>query len=142
LTLVLDASAALAWLIHRVDPTEAALAKQVFGAVQASAAQVPALWYGEVANTLFVFERAKRLRIADSDAFLAGLSHLQITQDGLPGLTLQARILDLGRKHNLSAYDSTYLELAIRRSATLTTFDRKLAEAARSASVKIFGDPV
>jgi predicted nucleic acid-binding protein len=32
------------------------------------------------------------------------------------------------------------LELAMRNSAELATFDRKLAEAARAAGVRVFGD--
>jgi predicted nucleic acid-binding protein len=50
-------------------------------------------------------------------------------------------VLDLGRLHNLTAYDATYLELAMRRSAVLATFDRKLAAAARAAGVRVSGDP-
>jgi predicted nucleic acid-binding protein len=43
--------------------------------------------------------------------------------------------------HNLSAYDATYLELAMHRAATLATFDRKLTAAARAAGVRVLGDP-
>jgi predicted nucleic acid-binding protein len=42
--------------------------------------------------------------------------------------------------HKLTPYDATYLELAMRRAATLATFNRKLAEAARAAGVRVFGD--
>lgn len=142
MTLVLDASMALAWLILRADATEAALANRAFVEVQSTGAQVPALWFAEVANTLLVFERAKRLVEADSTNYLAGLSLLAITADDLPCAIAQPRILSLGRKYNLSAYDSSYLELAMRRSAVLATFDRKLAQAARSAGVRVFGDPI
>jgi predicted nucleic acid-binding protein len=48
----------------------------------------------------------------------------------------------LARTYALTAYDATYLELALRRSAVLATFDRKLAAAARSAGVRVFGDAV
>ena len=140
--IVLDASMALAWLIDRADRTEAALARQAFGEVRAFGAQVPALWYAEVANTLLVFERAKRLSVQDSVSYLSDIALLAIEQDDLPPAVGQARVLDLGRIHNLSAYDATYLELAMRRAGVLATFDRKLAAAARSAGVGVFGDPV
>ena len=140
--IVLDASMTLAWLIDRADRTEAALARQAFGEVRAFGAQVPALWYAEVANTLLVFERAKRLSVQDSVSYLSDIALLAIEQDDLPPAVGQARVLDLGRIHNLSAYDATYLELAMRRAGVLATFDRKLAAAARSAGVGVFGDPV
>ena len=139
--IVLDASMTLAWLVDRADRTEAALARQAFGEVRAFGAQVPALWYAEVANTLLVFERAKRLSVQDSVSYLSDIALLAIEQDDLPPAAGQARVLDLGRIHDLSAYDATYLELAMRRAAALATFDRKLAAAARNAGVRVFGDP-
>jgi predicted nucleic acid-binding protein len=99
------------------------------------------LWYAEVANTLLVFERAKRLKEQASLSYLADLALLTITQDDLSPASRQPRVLDLGRMHSLSAYDATYLELAMRRATILATFDRKLAAAARTAGVRVFGDP-
>jgi predicted nucleic acid-binding protein len=140
-SIVLDASMALAWLIVRADPTEAALAKLAFSEVSAFGAEVPALWFAEVANTLLVFERAKRLTEQDSTRYLLDLAQLAIAQYDQPPSARQSRILDLGRRHNLTAYDATYLELAMRSAATLATFDRKLGAAARDAGVRVFGDP-
>jgi len=140
MSIVLDASMALAWLIQRADRAEAALAQRAFDEVRASGARVPALWYAEIANTLLVFERAKRFTEQDSALYLSGIALLAIEQDELPPASLQARVLDLGRLHNLSAYDAVYLELAMRRGAVLATFDRKLAKAARASGVSVFGD--
>ena len=142
MSIVLDASMALAWLIVRADGTEAALANRAFGEVSANGAEVPALWYAEVANTLLVFERAKRLTEQDSVSYLADLGLLAIAQDDLPCAPMQSRVLDLGRRHGLTAYDAAYLELAMRRAGVLATFDRKLAGAARAAGVRVFGDPM
>jgi predicted nucleic acid-binding protein len=140
-SIILDASMALAWLIERADRTEAALAQRAFAEVSASGARVPALWYWEVANTLLVFERAKRLTEQLSASYLSDLSLMAISLDDLSPALRQTRVLDLGRMHKLTAYDATYLELAMRRAATLATFDRKLADAARAAGVRVFGDP-
>jgi len=132
---------ALAWLINRVDSAEAALAQRAFSEVSTNGAQVPALWYAEVANTLLVFERSKRFTEQDSTSYLSDLALLLIKQDDLLPVSRQQKVLDLGRIHKLCAYDATYLELAMRRAAQLATFDRKLADAARTAGVRIFGDP-
>ena len=141
MSIILDASMALAWLIERADRTEAALAQRAFAEVSASGARVPALWYWEVANTLLVFERAKRLTEQLSASYLSDLSLMAISLDDLSPALRQTRVLDLGRMHKLTAYDAPYLELAMRRAATLATFDRKLADAARAAGVRVFGDP-
>jgi predicted nucleic acid-binding protein len=140
--IVLDASMALGWLIARTDRTEAALAEQAFSKVSAYGAEVPAFWYAEVANTLLVLERARKMTEQDAASYLADLALLAITQDEVPGEARQGRVLDLGRIHDLSAYQATYLELAMRRATVLATFDKKLADAARVAGVRVLGDRV
>ena len=139
--IVLDASIALAWLIARAERTEVVLADRAFDKVTAYGADVPAFWFAEVANTLLVLERAKKLTEQDVSSYLDDLSLLKVKQDELPGETRQGRLLDLSRNHGLSAYQATYLELAMRKPTVLATFDRKLAEAARAAGVRVFGDP-
>lgn len=139
--IVLDASIALAWLVARADRTEAVLAERAFDKVNAYGAEVPAFWFAELANTLLVLERASKLTEQDATSYLADLSLLAIEQDELSGATRQSRVLDLGRIHDLSAYQATYLELAMRQATVLATFDRKLADAARAAGVRVFGDP-
>jgi len=139
--MVLDASMALAWLIERTDPTEAALSRRAFEEFLSNGALIPTLWFAEVANTLLVFERAKRFTAADSTNYLSGLELLDIKPDDVRFSLSQPRVIDLGRMHNLTAYDATYLELAIRKSAVLATFDRKLAQASRAAGIRVFGDP-
>ncbi len=138
--LVLDASMALAWCIARVNPEEAGLAVEALSEVKLRGALVPALWYAEIANTLLVFERAKRLNRKDSDDFLADMGNLGIVSDEVPASQVQSRVVALGRSHLLTAYDATYLELALRKAATLATFDRRLAAACREAGVAVFGD--
>jgi predicted nucleic acid-binding protein len=54
--------------------------------------------------------------------------------------SLQARVLDLARAHQLSTFDAAYFELARRMNASLATFDRQLAGAFRKAGGLVFGD--
>jgi PIN domain len=49
-----------------------------------------------------------------------------------------ARILALARRHGLSSYDATYLELAQRLGAALASFDRQLNQAARAIGVALY----
>ena len=50
-------------------------------------------------------------------------------------------VLMLARAYQLTAYDATYLELALRTGGVLATFDRDLAGAVRRAGGRVFGDP-
>ncbi len=57
MNVVLDTSAALAWMFERTDPAEIALADQLLDNIAALSARVPSLWHLEVANALLVAER-------------------------------------------------------------------------------------
>ena len=139
---VLDCSMALAWLIARPDRIEAGWAEQCFTRVAAYGAEVPALWFSELANTLLALERAKRLSHQESNSYLADMALLAIMQDEAPCASRQSHVLDLARIHQLNVYQASYLELTMRRAAVLGTFDPPLAAAARNAGVRVFGDRV
>lgn len=138
---VLDASMTLAWLFQRIDPTEAVLADQALDELDQEQFMVPAIWYAEVSNAVLLGERRRVVTQAQCDIFLAELGAAGIEPDSADLKLRQNIVLVLARAHALTAYDATYLELAIRTGAILYTFDRKLAEAARNAGVHVFGDP-
>jgi len=52
-------------------------------------------------------------------------------------LTNHTRIIELAIRHQLSAYDSAYLALALEMGAMLATNDRKLAQAAFAEEVEL-----
>jgi predicted nucleic acid-binding protein len=138
--LILDASAALAWLIERKDPVEANLALEILSYLRNRDAVVPALWFPEVANGILVAERRVGVDAAKSASFLAIVDQVKITEDSTRSFALQGTVLDLARTYGLTAYDATYLELALRTKSPLATFDRQLAEAVRKAGGQVFGD--
>jgi predicted nucleic acid-binding protein len=138
---LLDASMALAWQFKRVDPAEILLAEKALEELSSFQAIVPALWYAEVANGVLRGERQGAISSIQTAYFLNELAQTEIVADEISPRTRQAAVLDLARSHGLTVYDATYLELALRRVATLATFDRKLADAARAAGVRVFGDP-
>jgi predicted nucleic acid-binding protein len=140
LILVLDASMTLAWQFKRVDPGEVLIAERALEALSTVQAVVPALWFAEVANGVLRGERQGVISPKQSASFLNDLSEAEIVADEISPRSRQAFVLDLARKYRLTMYDATYLELAMRRAAVLATFDRKLAEAARGAGVRVFGD--
>ena len=140
--LVLDASAVLAWFVQRGDPREAAMADEILSNVERQEAMVPSLWFTEVANGLLVAERRNRTDFPKAARFLNELAALPIAEDRVRPSFVQIEVLALARRYSLTAYDATYLELALRTGRTLATFDQNLAEAARKAGGRVFGDSV
>jgi predicted nucleic acid-binding protein len=138
MSLVLDASAALAWIFERSDPVEVALADRLLDSIATQPVLVPSLWHIEVANALLVAERhgvAKEAQVVD---YLQRLSQLPIVTDDAEISRRQEIIMALGRQFQLTAYDAMYLELAMRTASTLATFDAKLASAMQRAGGKTY----
>ncbi|HEX8303600.1 MAG TPA: type II toxin-antitoxin system VapC family toxin [Jatrophihabitans sp.] len=129
---VIDASVTMAWCFadEATSGTEAVL-DQFTG----DEAVVPAVWPLEVANVLLVAERRLRLTEAQASRFLDLLQQLPISVDGAP--TDLAAVVAAGRRHELSSYDASYLVLAERTGAPLATLDRRLADAATRAGVRL-----
>lgn len=100
-------------------------------------ALVPSVWTLEVANTLLVGERRKRVSKPDVLNFLALLAALPIAIDEDSTRRALGPILNQAREQNLSAYDAAYLELAAREGLPLATRDAALRRAARSLGLPV-----
>jgi predicted nucleic acid-binding protein len=130
---VLDASIVACWAFADEDHPVADLALE---RIRTDAAHVPALWWFEVRNILIVDERRKRLTENDTASFLRSLARLRVTIDRSPD---EAEVLMLARRHRLSVYDASYLELARRDGVSLATIDRELVAAASAVGVTLLG---
>ena len=137
MTLVLDASMALAWVFERQQAKDAARASQLLATCGEEPWWVPGLWQLEVANALLVAERRGLIEPEASDLFRARLASLPISCDDDTAQERQSRLVVLARCHGLSSYDATYLELAQRLGARLASFDRRLNQAATAAWVAL-----
>jgi len=84
----------------------------------------------ELANALAIGERHKRIMPARSSEFIALIGELPIVIDEQTPSFALGTVLDLARNEGLSAYDASYLELAM-RGVPLATKDNGLARAAR-----------
>ena len=138
MTMVIDASMALAWIYERQNPDEAHCAERALKVSSATKTIVPALWHTEIANGLLVGERRKVVTEALVIDYLRRLDNLPIAvHDQAPGAR-RTQIMALAREYNLTAYDATYLDLALHMGAVLATFDGKLAMAMRGAGGTVF----
>jgi len=137
--LVLDASMALAWLFERSKNKEAQCADRALLAITDAEARVPPLWHTEIANALLIGERRKAVTEAQVIDYLDRLAHLPLITDDVTPASRRDNVMALAREHGLTAYDATYLELALRTDSVLATFDSQLIDAMHQAGGAIFG---
>lgn len=131
---VLDASAAIAWILE--DERHQTAMEALAGLRAKDRARVPALWWFEVRNALVANERRGRLGEADTAAFLRDLGRLVIDVDRSPDETA---LLTFARRHRLAVYDAAYLESARREGLPLASLDGDLRKAAPAEGVPLLG---
>lgn len=132
---VLDCSATLPWIFD--DESTPASDELLEALADGGEAWVPALWHLELGNVLLGARRRNRIDQAGVEAFLAQLGVLDIRVDSETVAKAWGKTLDLASQHQLSTYDATYLELALRRALPLATLDSALASAAGAAGIKL-----
>lgn len=131
---VADNSVVLAWF---VSSQSTAYSEKMLRRVARKPIHVPVVWSLEFANALRQLERRRKLKpdaTADLLDALDALDALGLQSDASP--PGQRRLLDLARQYDLSVYEASYLELAIRLAVPLATQDGPLAAAASKAGLK------
>lgn len=140
MSLVLDASVTLSWLLTQGKRADLAYANAVLEALKDPAVRVvvPTIWALEVGNVIARAEHGKMLSEAQSEPFLAMLAGLGAEEDPAGSDVALGDTLQLARRYGLSVYDASYLELALRRGLPLATLDSDLRKAASRAGVARF----
>ncbi len=134
MSLVLDSSVTLAWIIPDETTDEIG---EVFEEIADAGAVVPALWRLEVANSLTVALRRGRISESLRAAALADLAFLDITVDAATDAHAWGSTLHLADRLGLTLYDAAYLELAQRRALRIATLDTALIAAAQTLGVEL-----
>ena len=134
--LVIDGSTTLGFLLR--DEQSAVALKALDAIENGIPTFVPAHWCVEVANGLIMAERRKRATQADITEAMGLVASLPVHADEETAQKAGSDTASLARQYGLTIYDAAYLELAMRRGATLATTDHALAKAARVSGVTIF----
>ncbi|GAB1392849.1 type II toxin-antitoxin system VapC family toxin [Rhodocyclaceae bacterium] len=127
---VVDNSVVSGWYLagQASDYTEA-----VLSLLRADTAIVPPLWECELANV--VRTAVARGILAEKDARLA-MSYVLGLPISIDRMVVAAdRLLSLSLAYGLTAYDATYLELALRHKLPIATTDGQLKAAAKKAGL-------
>lgn len=138
MSFVLDNSVTMRWLFGDGKPQERAYGGRVLDAMQHVTALVPMTWGRAVANVIAKAEAKALVTEARSGAFLEMLEEIEIEVDTATFAHALSDTLQLARRYKLSAYDASYLELALRTGLPLATLDEDLQKAAKKAGVKKF----
>ena len=130
MSLVVDCSVAARWLL----PDEATpYTDAVFELLNAQDAVVPALFLSEFSSVFLKLLRQHKLSSALALSAVQRFSALGLEVDRhTPD---PERIFTLATQYGLSAYDATYLELALRRGLPLACWDGGLKVAAERAGL-------
>lgn len=131
---VVDNSVVMSWCFK--DQANA-YADSILEKLAGATAYVPSVWPLEVVNVLLAAERRKYISQADSVRFISLLSQLPIlVQHEGPERSMKD-LLGLARAHDLSSYDASYLDLAMKKGIPLATLDQKLRGAAEAVKLQI-----
>jgi predicted nucleic acid-binding protein len=129
--IVLDASAAIDWLLQTVAGQQ--IESRIYS--RGESLHAPHLLDLEVAQVLRRLVRDASVASLRADQAIQDLVSLRVTR--YPHFVFLPQIWRL--RHNLSAYDGAYAALAEKLGATLITRDSRLASAcARGTKVELF----
>lgn len=136
---VLDASAFMAWAL----PDESSpMANAAVALAFRGEAVVPTLWAAEITNILLIQQKKRRITEEFALNLIAELAEVPLIIDGR-GIEppRMHEIHRLARRHGLTAYDTIYLELALRRSLPIASLDQDLLRAAVAEGLPSFAHP-
>lgn len=131
---VIDNSVVMAWCFK---DEISRYSDHILDSLEASTGFVPSIWPLEVSNVLLSAERKKRISEADSARFIALLAELPIIVEQESPERMIKEIFALARKHKLSSYNASYLDLAMRKGLPIATLDKNLLAAAKQSKVPI-----
>ncbi len=133
---VIDASVTMPWFF----PDEATpFTEGLLDALGAHELWVPMLWVIECTNVLQSAQRRRRIDANRRTEIAGQLGELPVRVD--PQTPDFVGLDRLASTHLLSAYDATYLELALRRSLVLVSLDDRLIAAARGLGHPVLSTP-
>ncbi|MBP9725862.1 MAG: type II toxin-antitoxin system VapC family toxin [Gammaproteobacteria bacterium] len=128
---VLDCSVTMTWLFKdEVTP----YTTSVLNSLIQTTALVPVMWSLEVNNVLLMTEKRSRVSHMQAVAFKQALREMPIREDNIENNDAY----EIAREFNLTAYDGSYLELALRKKIPIATLDKALRHAAKNSGVDLY----
>ena len=130
---VLDSSVAIAWAL----PDETKAYRPWLLRLKTEIGAAPAIWFPETSNSILMAQRRGRIDgddVREALGLLAGLA-VQLDEDGIA--FSWDRTFELARSQNLTVYDASYIELAMRKDLPLLTLDAAMRGAAERLGIAV-----
>jgi predicted nucleic acid-binding protein len=130
--LIVDASVAVAWFVRSQAST---YTDRIRRQARKERLHVPAVWPLEFTNALWQLQRRKLLsdRQVDTIVDLAEPLEILVHEEA----SMPRRLRAIARTYDLSAYDASYLDLALRLRYPMACRDGPLRGALRAAGAKL-----
>jgi len=96
---------------------------------------VPSLWCYELSNVLLSSKKRNRINDNQINEIVNLIYDLPVEIENINFCYIQNNIFNIANDNNLSVYDASYLELAIRFNCSLATLDKKLIDVAKKLNV-------
>lgn len=134
MSIIADISVVLAWMFEEKQTADAL---DVLRLIEREGLLVPPIWWSELENGILMGERRGRKSPAESAAFLKLVRALPIRTDDTPRHRVSNAVIEIGRRHHLTAFDAAYVELAVREGAALASFDVAIRRCAGAMRIKV-----
>lgn len=136
MALVVDCSVSVGWFFVSQATTYTAAVSSHLATQPGERVWVPALWEIEMTNVLRTACRRGKLNASRAQEILAEALRLPLRfAEEKPPPT---EVLALALRHDLTAYDATYLDLALRLRLPIATQDAALRAAALASGVGVW----
>ncbi|MDR2429088.1 MAG: type II toxin-antitoxin system VapC family toxin [Candidatus Margulisbacteria bacterium] len=132
---VLDSSFCASCILP--DEKTAKLEKIFLEVIADAEVYVPQIWWYEMANIFKNNVTRKRLNWAEVSKLNQCLVNYSFLTDSSFGGAYTEKLLETAKIYDLTAYDAAYLELALRKRATLGTLDGQLKMACSKAGLAV-----
>ncbi len=137
--LIADISVVLSWFY---DEDQTSMALEILKRIETEGLLVPPLWWCELENGIVMGERRGGKSPDESMTFLNLVRALPIRTDDAPRHSISEDILTIAHRHQLTAYDAAYVELALRETAKLATFDSAIRCCALQLGILLLPDKI
>lgn len=134
---ILDCSMTMAWFF-RDEGTP--YSSSIRRSLKDHSALVPALWAYEVANALTLGIKRQRSTRPEAEKSANLLVSLPIRVKALPTSEVLIGVLDLACRHQLTAYDASYLYIALASALPIASLDKRVNDVAIQLGIDRF-DP-
>jgi len=132
--IVLDASMISAWLLGE---SSVAGDTHLDTILHDNPLEVPSHWPIEISNVLRTQRREGRLSIADFHLIMDRLDRLTVHVHPAIDLDEIGPLAQFAVSHELTAYDASYVQLALHNGAPLATLDHAMRRAAAALNIAL-----